>query len=114
MSSLRDIRLIVVRKLDEPPAIKAAVMDVLNVLDTCLDREGYQEPEEVTAALRVLEETIIQENMEDIPFSIPDDAIEIEDIESEDDALPISYNNEEEEEEEESSPISFEEEDEEE
>jgi ABC-type Na+ efflux pump permease subunit len=59
MSALRDIRLLIARHLDLAPNIKAGILDVMNLIDTSLDAEGYEAPEEVVSALRRLDHLII-------------------------------------------------------
>ncbi len=73
MSALRDIRFLVARRLDEPPTVKAAVLNLLNVLDVQLDAEGWQETDVVTHALRGLELAIIDATV-DGGFEVPEDA----------------------------------------
>lgn len=88
MSALRDVRLLIARHLDLPTNIRAAVLNVLNVTDAALDAEGWQEGDDIKAALRALDAAVLdtaevddeeEENDDD------DDLIDIDDIEILDD-----------------------------
>lgn len=86
MSALRDIRLLVARRLDEPPSIKSAVLNVLNILDVTLDAEGFQDPPALTNALRQLEHAILDidlDDMESEALDVPDDVTDIDEFEVE-------------------------------
>jgi hypothetical protein len=83
MSALRDIRLLIARHLDLPTELRASILNVLNVLDNALDAEGWQEGDDVKAALRQLDASIVgssdvQEEEEDI-FD-DEELIDIDDI----------------------------------
>jgi hypothetical protein len=87
MSALRDIRLLIARHLDLPTELRASILNVLNVLDNALDAEGWQEGDDVKAALRQLDASIVgvseadEKDDEDDPFAYrEDDLIDIDDI----------------------------------
>lgn len=84
MSALRDIRLLIARHLDLPTELRASVLNVLNVLDNALDTEGWQEGDDVKAALRQLDAAIVgvSETEEDADEDEFDDEglIDIDDI----------------------------------
>jgi hypothetical protein len=85
MSALRDIRLLIARHLDLPTELRASILNVLNVLDNALDAEGWQEGDDVKAALRQLDASIVgssetdEHNDEDDPFN-DEELIDIDDI----------------------------------
>ena len=91
MSCIRDVRLLIARHLDLPTNIRAAVLNVLNVTDYALDAEGWQEGDDIKAALRSLDAAIldmsdddeVEETEDDTPDD--DDLIDIDDIEILDD-----------------------------
>lgn len=90
MSCIRDVRLLIARHLDLPSDIRAAVLNVLNVTDAALDTEGWQEGDDVKAALRALDAAILNMNevIEDDDDDDPlddDDLIDIDDIDISDD-----------------------------
>ena len=81
MSALRDIRLLVARRLDEPPSIKSAVLNVLNILDIVLDAEGFQNTPEIGNALRQLEFAILDMTMEALEEeATTEDVVDLEDL----------------------------------
>lgn len=84
MSALRDIRLLVARRLDEPPSIKAAVLNVLNVLDVTLDSEGFQNTPAITHALAALDHAILSVDLDEFEdereFVQGVDDVDIEDL----------------------------------
>lgn len=81
MSALRDIRLLVARRLDEPPSIKSAVLNVLNILDIVLDAEGFQNTPEIDNALRQLEFAILDMTMEALEEeATTEDVVDLEDL----------------------------------
>ena len=90
MSCIRDVRLLIARHLDLPSNIRAAVLNVLNVTDSALDAEGWQEGEDIKAALRMLDAAILDievtddEDDGDDPLD-DDDLVDIDDIEILDD-----------------------------
>lgn len=90
MSCIRDVRLLIARHLDLPSDIRAAVLNVLNVTDSALDAEGWQEGEDIKAALRMLDAAILDievtddEDDGDDPLD-DDDLVDIDDIEILDD-----------------------------
>lgn len=89
MSVLRDIRLLIARHLDLPAPTRAAVTEILNLLDSSLDNEGYEPTPEIEAAIKKLERTILEETGEaDLPEEeeeIDDEEyIDLDDIEFED------------------------------
>ena len=69
MSELRDIRLLVARQLDATRAVKAALIDVLNIFDAALDAEGWQAPDELISALRRLDRAVIDDDTESVEES---------------------------------------------
>jgi len=91
MSCIRDVRLLIARHLDLPTDIRAAVLNVLNVTDAALDTEGWQEGDDVKAALRTLDSAILNMNEvieDDDEGDDPlddDDLIDIDDIDILDD-----------------------------
>lgn len=87
MSAIRDVRLLIARHLDLPTTLRAAVLNTLNVLDTALDAEGWQEGDDVKKALRELDHAVLEmddmaEDTEDFESEVSsDDLIDIDDIE---------------------------------
>lgn len=84
MSALRDIRLLVARRLDEPPSIKAAVLNVLNVLDVTLDSEGFQDTPAIKNALDQLQHAILDVDLDDYvekrELDVPEDAFDMSEL----------------------------------
>lgn len=64
MSVLRDVRLLIARHLDLPVPTRAAIVEILNLLDSSLDNEGYEPTPEILAAIKKLERTILEETGE--------------------------------------------------
>jgi hypothetical protein len=92
MSILRDIRLLVARRLDEPLPVRTAVLDVLNLLDIDLDANGYSPPVEMDSAIRRLEAAIL--NATDDPEQDEEiDFLDLDDLE--DWELPMEDENDE-------------------
>ena len=85
MSCIRDIRLLIARHLDLPTNIRTAVLNVLNVTDSALDAEGWQEGDDVKEALKLLDAAILgleySEAVEGDEEEDDDDLIDIDDIE---------------------------------
>lgn len=81
MSALRDIRLLVASHLDQPYEVRFAIMNLLNIMDIVLDSEGFQfvQPDEVTEALRQLDEAILGKSSVQSDFDDPE-LIPIEDL----------------------------------
>ncbi len=91
MSVIRDIRLLIARHLDLPSNTRAAIIDVLNLLDTSLDTEGYEPTQELVEALKKLDQIILSDSEEQIDLfeeeeeeEDSEDYIDLEDIEYED------------------------------
>jgi ABC-type Zn uptake system ZnuABC Zn-binding protein ZnuA len=85
MSALRDIRLLVARHLELQPNAKAAILDVMNILDASLDAEGYEPPAELTTALRRLDHIIVfgddfEEVNEEDALADDDNLVDLNDI----------------------------------
>lgn len=96
MSVLRDVRLLIARHLDLPIPIRASIVEVLNLLDSSLDTEGYEPTPEIEAALKKLERAVLddatdielseeEEEEEEEEFISLDD-IEFEDEDDDDDS----------------------------
>lgn len=95
MSSLRDIRLLVARHLDQPPPVKAALLQFLLQFDLILDENGFDETPypELAATMRRLEASLIDSDIDVLEDIAPSDALaqelvdirEIIDEEDEDD-----------------------------
>ena len=92
MSILRDIRLLIARHLDLPAPTRAAIVEVLNLLDSSLDNEGYEPTKEIEAAIKKLERTILEETGE---VDLPEEEEEIEDDEEYIDLDDIEFEDEE-------------------
>lgn len=90
MSVLRDIRLLIARHLDLPAPTRASIVEILNLLDSSLDNEGYEPTKEIEAAIRKLERTILEETGEiELPEEEAEEIdeeeyIDLDDIEFED------------------------------
>jgi len=83
MSFLRDLRFFVLQHLDQPADIKAAVANIFNVADAALDREGWQEGDDIQSALKVLESLLTEGEaveVEDDTEDDDDDLIDINDL----------------------------------
>ena len=59
MSIIRDIRLITAQHLSLPSSARHAFVELLNVIDMELDREGYEPGDAVKKAMQKLERTLI-------------------------------------------------------
>lgn len=90
MSAIRDVRLLIARHLDLSTPIKGCILDVLNILDASLDAEGYEAPPELLAALRRLDRTILEDDLneeddlleEEEDDEEEEDLVDLEDIEN--------------------------------
>lgn len=60
MSVLLHIKNPVIAHLDMPPAVKAAINDVLNAIDSDLDMMGYEHTAIVDDAVEALEKTLVE------------------------------------------------------
>jgi hypothetical protein len=78
MSAIRDVRLLIARHLDLPSAIRSAVLNVLNVLDSALEVEGWEESDEVKSALRMLDHAVL--DMDDVDEMDEEGLVDIDDI----------------------------------
>lgn len=91
MSVLRDVRLLIARHLDLPIPIRASIVEVLNLLDSSLDNEGYEPTKEIEVALQKLERLILDDATdvdlpeEDTAEDDEDEYIDLDDIEFEED-----------------------------
>lgn len=90
MSSLRDVRLLVARSLDEPVIVKAAVLNLLNVIDTVLDANGFDDSgiPEIQNALKTLDSAILGVTLDDMEverIEEDDDYTDLDDLEDDDD-----------------------------
>ena len=88
MSELRDVRLLIVQRLDATRDVKAAIIDVMNILDAELDINGFEAGDDLRAAMRRLERAIINDDGapvqdEDDDFIDEDDTelVDIDEIE---------------------------------
>jgi len=100
MSVLRDIRLLIAKHLDLSVTVRSSLIEVLNSLDSSLDTEGYEPPQEVLDALKKLDKAILEDDADE-------DYEEEEDEEYEDEYIAlddIEYEEDEEEEEEDDLP----------
>lgn len=87
MSSLRELRLLVARHLDQPPNVKRAVLDFLNVFDLTLDSEGFEDGELILHALKRLENALIDSDANELDSLDTDDT----DLPPHTDALAIDW-----------------------
>lgn len=78
MSVLRDIRLLIAKHLDLPVTVRSSVIEVLNSLDTSLDTEGYEPPQEVLDALKKLDKAILEDDPDEDYEEEEDDEYEDE------------------------------------
>jgi len=62
MSELRDVRLLIAQRLDATRDVKAAIIDVMNILDAELDINGFEAGDDLRAAMRRLERAIINDD----------------------------------------------------
>lgn len=88
MSELRDVRLLIAQRLDATRDVKAAIIDVMNILDAELDINGFEAGDDLRAAMRRLERAIINDDGapvqdEDDDFIDEDDTelVDIDEIE---------------------------------
>jgi len=99
MSCLRDVRLLIAKNLDAPKNVRFGVLDVLNLLDTSLDEQGYQEPEEITAALRRLDRVVVEGGEEitddEDDFPLPPGTVSLEELDEDIEDLLLDNNDDE-------------------
>lgn len=88
MSELRDVRLLIAQRLDATRDVKAAIIDVMNILDAELDINGFEAGGDLRAAMHRLERAIINDDGapvqdEDDDFIDEDDTelVDIDEIE---------------------------------
>lgn len=62
MSELRDVRLLIAQRLDATRDVKAAIIDVMNILDAELDINGFEAGDDLRNAMRRLERAIINDD----------------------------------------------------
>lgn len=91
MSILRDIRLLIAKNLDLPTPQRASIIEILNLLDSSLDDEGYEPTADLVNALKKLDKIILEDlDEDDVLADEPEDGvddneyIDLEDIEFED------------------------------
>ena len=84
MSELRDVRLLIAQRLDATRDVKAAIIDVMNILDAELDINGFEAGDDLRAAMRRLERAIINDDgnpvQDDDDDFIDEDDTELVDI----------------------------------
>ena len=88
MSFLRDLRFFILQHLDQPADIKGAVANIFNIADAALDREGWQEGDDIQSALKELEALLVDPDVqveEQEEDDDDDDLIDIDDLPFEDD-----------------------------
>lgn len=84
MSELRDVRLLIAQRLDATRDVKAAIIDVMNILDAELDINGFEAGDDLRNAMRRLERAIINDDGAPVQDE-DDDFINDEEEEDEDD-----------------------------
>ena len=87
MSFLRDLRFFILQHLDQSADIKGAVANIFNTADAALDREGWQEGDDIQSALKELEALLVDPDVqvEEQEEDDDDDLIDIDDLPFEDD-----------------------------